>query len=338
LLKSVTYIIYFNWKNTKDNHAGMSYFFKAFKEKEPNIIRLIEIPQSINSWPIIVQRLYFYGLAFWIKQNLKVGDKVIFAEFLGNISGNQTGLAIKLRKWGVQNKFFGLVHLSGKNLLELYGSYDYIKEGIQAVNTILVFGSSLESFFKELGFGHKTVKTFHYVDTNYYKPNNLQKKNKLQVIHLGSIKRNFEKLKEIVISCPDIDFHICQGHQDLSEYFNNIKNVTLYVYLSEEDLLKLMQSCHISLSILDDTIGSNVITTSMACGLVNVASDVGSIRDYCSPEDSFLCQTKDDFVTNVNLLASSQDLLSKMKNSAIEKSKLFSLNKSISEFNKIIQT
>ena len=139
MLKSVTYIIYFNWKNTKDNHAGMSYFFKAFKEKEPNIIRLIEIPQSINSWPIIVQRLYFYGLAFWIKQNLKVGDKVLFAEFLGNISGNQTGLAIKLRKWGVQNKFLGLVHLSGKNLLELYGSYDYIKEGIQAVNTILVF-------------------------------------------------------------------------------------------------------------------------------------------------------------------------------------------------------
>jgi glycosyltransferase involved in cell wall biosynthesis len=253
-------------------------------------------------------------------------------EYLGGLSGNQTGLAIKLRKWGIKNRFIGLVHLSGNYLLEIYGSPDYIKEGAEAVDNILVFGNSLADFFNDLGYSDKVIRTFHYVDTNYYKPSTEHKSEKLQVIHIGSIKRNYKQLKEIVITCPEIEFHICQGLRDLSEYFTNMTNVKLYGFLSEVKLLKLMQSCHISLNILDDTIGSNVITTSMACGLVNVVSDVGSVRDYCNNENSILCKDKNDFVAALNHLNSDRSLISKLSSESITHSSSLSLDKSVHFF------
>ena len=92
-----------------------------------------------------------------------------------------------------------------------------------------------------------------------------------------------------------------------------MKNVTLYGFLDEKDLLALMQKCQVSLSILHDTVGSNVITTSMACGLVNVVSDVGSMRDYCDESCAILCDTQEDFIKAL-------DQLSKNKNNLVEKS------------------
>jgi glycosyltransferase involved in cell wall biosynthesis len=291
-----TYIIYYSWLNTVNNHSGMAYFVRELKRALPMQTRLVEIPQTINKWNFKLQRLHFYILSFWLKRFLSKTDNVLFMEYLGNCSGNQTGLALKLRKLGVKNQFIGLVHLSGQNLLELYGTTEYIKKGAEALDKILVFGSSLGDFFTNLGYKDKLITTFHYVDTNYYRPSAEPKSEKLQVIHLGSIKRNFEQLKEIVKTCPEIDFHICQGHLNLSDYFKDQENVKLYGFLSETELLKLMQSCHVSLSILYDTVGSNVITTSMACGLVNVVSNVGSIRDYCNNENAIICNGIEDFI------------------------------------------
>jgi glycosyltransferase involved in cell wall biosynthesis len=330
------YIIYYSWANTADNHAGMAYLVKKIQENSPDRIKKIEIPHSINKWHVKLQRLHFYALVLWLKLRLKTNDTVLFMEYLGNSSGNQTGMAIKLRDLGVKSRVAGLVHLSGNNLLELYGSEEYIKEGANAVDNILVFGSSLADFFNKLGYGQKVIKTFHYVDTDFYKPSTDPKPEKLQVIHIGSLKRNFEQLKEIVRACPEVDFHICQGHLNLTEYFQGQKNVKLYGYLPETELLKLMQTCHISLSILDDTVGSNVITTSMACGLVNVVSDVGSIRDYCNNSESVLCKKKKDFIDTLNIFNKNRKLLSHLSSNSVTKSNYFKLDFFYTELNAII--
>jgi glycosyltransferase involved in cell wall biosynthesis len=117
--------------------------------------------------------------------------------------------------------------------------------------------------------------------------------------------------------CPTIDFHICQGHADLKAQFSDLPNVSLYGYLSESELLELMQSCHVSLSVLDDTVGSNVITTSMACGLVNVASDVGSIRDYCNEKNAVLCRSTDDFVAGLSQLDTNPGALHQLQSNSL---------------------
>lgn len=322
--------------NTANNHSGMAHLVKELKKAFPSQIKLIETPKSINKWHVKMQVLHFYILSLWLKMLLSKSDKVLFMEYLGNSSGNQSDLAIKLRKLGVKNQFIGLVHLSGKNLLELYGTTEFLKLGADAIDNILVFGNSLANFFTELGYEDKVITTFHYVDTYYYKPSVELKSEKLQVIHIGSMKRNFEQLKEIVKKCSEIDFHICQGHLKLSDYFQGLKNVKLYGFLSETELLNLMQSCHVSLSILFDTVGSNVITTSMACGLVNVVSDVGSIRDYCNDENAIVCNKVEDFILALNELSKSKIQIEKLSVNANNYAQKINLEKSIQFFKHIL--
>ena len=94
-------------------------------------------------------------------------------------------------------------------------------------------------------------------------------------------------------------------------------------------MLKEMQRAHVGLSVLTDTIGSNVICTSLACGLAQVVSDVGSIRDYCSDENSFLCTTVDDFVSALERLSTDRQLCERMGKAARRKAEEISLDRSI---------
>lgn len=48
-----------------------------------------------------------------------------------------------------------------------------------------------------------------------------------------------------------------------------------------------MAKADLSLNVMEDTVGSNVITTSMAMGLGLIVTDVGSIRDYCDESNAF---------------------------------------------------
>ena len=166
--------------------------------------------------------------------------------------------------------------MSPSNLTELYADESYIVKSLSFVDKVLIFGTSLEEYFSKLGFKDKVRKTYHYVDTKYYCPiENGKENNMLKVICIGSLKRNHELLGEIIGNCPFADFKICMGLNDKSEVFKNINNISLHRYLEEDELLKLMQLSDVSLSVLHDTIGSNVIVTSMATGLVNIVSDVG---------------------------------------------------------------
>ena len=60
-----------------------------------------------------------------------------------------------------------------------------------------------------------------------------------------------------------------------------------------------MNDSDISLNVMKDTIGSNVICTSMATGLAMVVSDVGSIRDYCDETNACFCSSPDDFIEKI---------------------------------------
>ncbi len=109
-------------------------------------------------------------LISYFKIFLRRADSILFMEYLGNRSGDQAELALKLRRYGFKNKLIGLVHLSPSNLKELHRKDSYIKECLHKLDNILVFGTSLEQYFIMLGFDDKVRKTFHYVCTDYYHP------------------------------------------------------------------------------------------------------------------------------------------------------------------------
>ena len=103
----------------------------------------------------------------------------------------------------------------------------------------------------------------------------------VKVIVMGALARDFEQIAYIVSRLPQIYFYICKGRENIDYLFSGLKNATLVGYVPEAELKHYMNDSDISLNVMKDTIGSNVICTSMATGLAMVVSDVGSIRDYC---------------------------------------------------------
>lgn len=106
-------------------------------------------------------------------------------------------------------------------------------------------------------------------------------------------------------------------------------NVIVHRFIPEEELLGRMQGADVSLSIMDDTIDSNVITTSLACGLPQVVSDVGSIRDYCSEKNAIFCNDVESFVEAMQTLSQNPTLCQEMRHHARKKAETISLEQSI---------
>jgi glycosyltransferase involved in cell wall biosynthesis len=322
------FVIYYEFSNTSGNHAGTAYFAKYIKEYLPLKVVLIKIPNQLQSFQTRIQKIWRHLIKWYIFFSSGKDDVVFLMEYFGNAAAShQREIAIALRKIDYRNRIVGLVHLPGWQLNDFYG-VDYLKEGANALDDIMVYGSSLRSFFADLGYENKIIQTYHYVDHNYYKPDPFKLlSQRLKVISIGTLNREFGKLQQIIQLCPEIDFTICMGKNELAELYSSFSNVSLIGFVPEDELLKLMQKADISLSVFKDTIGSNVITTSMACGLINVVSDVGSIRDYCTKEDSILCNKVDEFVVALNCLSSDRNLVEKLRGKSIQNSAKFNLEK-----------
>ena len=112
----------------------------------------------------------------------------------------------------------------------------------------------------------------------------------------------------------------------MDDLFPKSPNVELKGFLAEDELRHQMDIADVSLNIMEDTVGSNVITTSMAMGLAMVVSDVGSIRDYCDDNNSVFCKNNvDDFCKSIEFLSKSKQLVLKMKEHSLRKSTMLSI-------------
>ncbi|TAF45003.1 MAG: glycosyltransferase family 1 protein [Sphingobacteriales bacterium] len=335
-----TFLVYYDFKNTMGNHAGMAYLANFLKLNVTNL-KLIKNPNQEFKFGGFLSKIYAIYLGIYLALKVKKHDKIFFFEYLTKDIAYQDLTLFILRKLNIKNQIYVLVHLSGNNLLELYGYKSTIKEKLLLADKIFTLGSSLTKFIDELDIKKDVVTTFHYVDTNFYKPSDfkIEPSNKftLKVICMGSLKRNFDDLKKVIEKCKHIEFHLCLGRMNKKTLLGNLNNVKKYDYLSEIELLKLMQSCNCSLSILHDTVGSNVITSSFSTGLVQIVSDVGSIRDYCTTKDSFLCNTITDYVAALNTLASNKEILNSMRGYSIKRAENLSKEKFLNEFKSFIQ-
>lgn len=295
------YLVYFEWSMTKGNHAGMAYLAECLDRDIPNV-KAIKMISGRSKFVKVLNIFYSVYLAIKLRIVLKADDRVFLMEYLAR-SCFQDILAKSLRLLGTKNEITGLVHLAGNHLLEIYGSIEPIKHKLKYIDRIITLGSSLTDFIKnEVGFKN-VATTFHYSDVNYYKPSEETRHNSaLKVLCIGATKRDFVFLSQLVKDMPDIHFNICQGHHDLKSYFKGCSNITLYGYMPESDLLRLMQTSDVNLSVMEDTIGSNVIVGGLSTGMIMVVSDVGSIRDYCTDEESFLCKTEKDFTNALDYL------------------------------------
>lgn len=340
------YLIVQDWQSTHGNHAGMKHMCDLLVAKYPDEYKVFvkECPRTWKSPRTFMEKICWRLYGKYAKEhyltktypldylelcspmfsNLKAGDEVFLLEYMLPWA-SQYELACYIRENYPNVKIYALSHLTGKYFNEMTAEEpDLIQKWAKPVDKLLTLGSSLSSYFEKAGVSKEKISTgFHYVDSDYYQKQQPMKSNSpLKVIMMGALQRDYGMLAEVVKQCPDVHWIICRGRKNVDDLFPKTPNVELKGFLEEDELRHQMDIADVSLNVMEDTVGSNVITTSMAMGLAMVVSDVGSIRDYCNDENALFCQNNvEQFVRSIKKLQNNLQLDLRMKKASLENSK-----------------
>ena len=325
------YFVVQDWQNTHGNHAGIRHLCKEIERIDSSNVKVVVIPNvRIRERNIKIIQNFLYALfSIYLSLRIENGSKVFLMEYLLP-THNQYFIA-KILKRVKKVRILGLAHLVPADL-ELVFKEDFNKMLLwtKPLDGLLTLGSSLTTFLISKGVPAEKVHTlFHYVDLNYYIKKNVNPTihtELLKVIIMGSMKRDVNKIIDIINRVPNVHFIYCAGRRQIDKnQFLHPQNVTVYRFLPEDQLKALMNEADISLNVMIDTIGSNVITTSLAMNLAMVVSDVGSIRDYCDDKNALFCQSEDDFVESLSYLAQNIDKVHSMKIASGDRAKKLSI-------------
>jgi glycosyltransferase involved in cell wall biosynthesis len=323
------YFICQEWKSTKNNHAGMVHLCVKIKEFDPKNINVIVVPFIRG---VYVRNAIYFFLSVYLIFKTKVKDEIYLMEYM--LPTHNQYLIARLHRLIKKNiKIYGVAHLVPEEMDRFYSTKDKLFKWVGAIDRLITFGSSLSSYFIKRGVPVNQLYTsFHYVDTDYYakKAAVLKNNNSFNIIVMGNMKRNYDVLYKIIMNNPDLHFTLCIGTMNhIKQLFAVLKNVTLVGFVPENELKKLMDNADISLNVMDDTVGSNVITTSLAMGLAIVTSDVGAIRDYCDDNNAIFCNNNDleSFNRALKFLSANPEVLLRMKKASLERVKNYSVKK-----------
>lgn len=335
------YLINQEWTNTSNNHAGMKYLCNKLQELHPEIYKSICIEDFYkeiknNKISRLLQQYvvkYKYKketerIFEHLKKSYRKGDKIILMEYFEKLYP-QNLLAQKLKSFNINIPIYGLVHLVPSKLNNSFSDIE-LYEWSKYIDKFITLGSSLTKYITNKGIASSRIITlFHYVDTEYYAPTNKNKKYQtpLKVIAMGNQMRNTKLLHHVISQNKNVNFIVCQGTVNLSSHFIDCPNVKLIPFVSEEKLKEYMNNSDVSLNVMTDTIGSNVITTSMAMGLAMICSDVGSIRDYCDETNTIFCNNNDieTWSNAINTLVKNPAIINELQSASIKKSKYLSI-------------
>lgn len=337
----MNHLVCFVWDSTRGNHAGMSHMCNLLLKDYKADFRVFRT-FPLNFTKISKKNLFFKSIRFFYKKtetfvahnrynkflkSIKENDQVFLLEYLLPAC-NQRQIAIDLRNLHKNIRIIALAHLTPSALQKVFTQQE-IKEWTEHVDMITTFGSSLTEYLISCGIDDNKVKTgFHYVDNVYYQRLDIKKKdNELRVIVIGNLLRDFELLKLIIESVQNVKFVLFIGRDiKLRGVFERYRNTIVKGYVSETEMRKEMSLADISLNVMIDTVGSNVITTSLSMGLAMIVSDVGSIRDYCNDDCAIFCRDKEDYVQAINQLIKNPNLLELKKEASLQRSQKFHIS------------
>ena len=340
------YLIVQDWGTTHGNHAGMVHMSKLLSQKYPDEYKVIIKDCPLN-FPVkerkqvfikrfLTHRLirkvyekYIYPLEYKelckpMFRELKDGDEVLLLEYL--LSGqSQYELAMYIKSNFPNVRLYALSHQT-VSYFKTNDSANEIMKWANPIDKMLTLGSSLSNFFEEIGIPKAKICTgFHYVDSDYYHKGNTEfaaLNNPITIIAMGSQQRDYPLLAKVVSETLSVHWIICRGNNLVDDLFPHSKNIELKGFLSEDELRHQMDRADVSINIMSDTVGSNVITTSMAMGLAMIVSDVGSIRDYCNEDNAIFCSNEaDSFIKAINELKDSQERVLVMRKNSLKTSK-----------------
>lgn len=323
------YLVCQTWSNTRKNHAGIYYLCDQLSILNKDV-KVINIPHFLFRGSRYLYNILYAYYALYLYFHTSNGDCVVLMEYLFSKSSDQGIIASFLKRFKPYIRIIGLPHLVGSRIKSSFSEQEIVKR-ISKVDSVWVLGNSLKDFFCSLGISADKIEViFHYVDTDFYKCNYPKiSRTRLKVAIMGNMMRDYDQLVTIISKLPKIDFDVCTGVNvpNVVEELESLDNVNLYSYLPEDSLKRIMDGADISLNVMKDTVGSNVIVTSMAMGLAMVVSDVGSIRDYVDNSNGLFCLTSNDFVEALLYLDKHRDEVKRMQLASITKAQEINLSK-----------
>lgn len=332
------YLIVQDWNSTHGNHAGMVHMCNLLVERWPEKYTKICKSQPTPITPRgnwLTRKIncridrYRFRKA-WLKDymsicqdmfhRLQTGDEVFLLEY--NWPGaSQYELAKYIRENYPGVKIRTLSHIT-PTLFSRKKANRYIYQWSKVVDTEMTMGSGLTDYLRSCGVPDEKLSTgFHYVDNDYYhlSIDEIQLKERPTIIAIGALQRDFSLLADIANNTPNVNWIICKGRKDVDSYFHG-NNIRLVGFVPEDELRDLMRQSDFSINVLEDTVGSNVITTSLAMGLGLIVSDVGSIRDHVDDKCAVFCEnTKESFIQAINSLANDPQRIVSMRKASLER-------------------
>ena len=335
-----------DWANTRDNHTGISFICRVMEKHSPERFKAIAIPMMGEpKFLFFSKRLAHF--VWKVKQNkiiykmcmvqmavLSDKDEIFLMEYMDSSLYSYLKIACKIKKTFPQTKIYGLSHLVPSKLDAMFDNCT-LQKWTEPIEKILTFGHSLSKYYINRGISPNKIYTmFHPVD-QYYVNDNICLNNDFVVVVMGNQMRDEDTLVEVVKNNSNIKFKIFQGMKDYTKLFSSCKNVELLPFVDEKILKSHMKSSDVSLNVMKDVVGSNIIVTSLGMGLAMVCTDTGSIRDYCSDANCFFCDTVESYSNALQKLKIDKSLLLRMKEESNRKAKDLTIDIFCSLFNSL---
>jgi len=326
--KKKLFIICVRWKSTAGNHTGQAYDVKFVARGFENFSQIIYIPH-FDFW----KYKFFYQclnkfIKFYLSFVTSKNDALYLTEYFHHDSPlDQVYFSRHLH--GRLN-IIAMAHLVPQWIENSY-SNDKIIEYASYVDKLLVLGNSLRNYYISKGVpAEKIVFVSLYVDNEYYGiAERKQNKDKpIYAVVIGNMLRGHDDIRQIISMTPNIQYHVFSGRENsLTDDFKKMPNVIPHGKTKEKDLRRILHNSDISLNVMQDTVGSNVIVTAMASGMAMVCSDVGSIRDYVAPNSGMLFNSVHGAVDALNRLDGDRKLLYGLQKQSLKRAREIDIRK-----------
>ena len=328
-LKKKLFIICVRWKSTAGNHTGQAYDVKFVARKFENFSQIIYIPHLTGfRMQTFFYRCLYKTIKLYLSYVASKNDILYLTEYFHH--GSVFDQVYFSRHLHGRLKIIAVAHLVPQWVEDSY-SNDKIIEYASYVDKLLVLGNGLRNYYISKGVPDgKVVFVHHPVDNGYYAISEIRKNNDkpIYAVVIGNMLRGHDDMRQIISMTPNIKYHVFSGRENsLPEDFKKMPNVISHGKTKEKDLRNILHNSDVSLNVMQDTVGSNVIVTSMASGMAMVCSDVGSIRDYVPPNSGMLFNSVHEAVNALNRLDGDRELLYHLQKKSLTKAKEIDIKK-----------
>jgi glycosyltransferase involved in cell wall biosynthesis len=196
---------------------------------------------------------------------------------------------------------------------------------IHSIDHFIVVSSCQVKDLERIGVPRSKISVvLHGVDTEHFRPDPTRKTKKFRVLSVGSWRRDTECMEEVFrrLGADNEIESICLVQENWRKRWANLPNLQLPERISDEELLRLLQSSDVLLMCAKAATANNALVEALACGLPVVSSDTGGLREYATDEAALFFQQGDPqgAVERIHRIKESRELAASLARGARKRS------------------